>query len=99
MKLNYSVNNSGSLFDVVKSVGEGVFGRTGVRVLDKASMGGEDFSEYLRHIPGFYMYLGTGNGAKKINKPWHHPQFDIDEKALPFGVEFITSFAKRFLNK
>jgi amidohydrolase len=59
-------------------------------------MGGEDFSEYLKFVPGCFVYVGTG--VKKVY-PWHHEKFDIDEKALFKGARFLSETAIRFLNK
>lgn len=61
------------------------------------SMGGEDFSAYLRKAPGCFIKLGTGN--EKINTcyPHHHPKFDVDESALINGVELFLETAIRLL--
>jgi metal-dependent amidase/aminoacylase/carboxypeptidase family protein len=39
------------------------------------------------------MLLGTANPAKGITESWHRPGFDIDEDALPLGVEIIARAA------
>lgn len=49
------------------------------------SMGGEDFAEFLQHIPGCLMRLGTG-ATPETRYPLHHPCFDIDERALRSGM-------------
>jgi metal-dependent amidase/aminoacylase/carboxypeptidase family protein len=36
------------------------------------------------------MLLGTANPAKGITEIWHRPGFDIDEDALPVGVEIMA---------
>ncbi|KAB2443372.1 amidohydrolase [Bacillus luti] len=61
------------------------------------SMGGEDFSAYLRKAPGCFIKLGTGN--KKIDTcyPHHHPKFDVDESALIYGVELFLETTMRLL--
>ncbi len=51
---------------------------------------GEDFAYYLRQVPGTFAFLGTRNDAKGFKAPLHHPEFDIDEEALPLGVEFLV---------
>ncbi len=50
-------------------------------------MGGEDFSYYLQHKPGAFLFLG-GAPADAV-APHHSPHFLIDEEALPFGVEVL----------
>ncbi|HPO04459.1 MAG TPA: M20 family metallopeptidase [Bacillota bacterium] len=50
--------------------------------LRKPLMTSDDFSYYLRKVPGLYMFLGTGN-----RKPLHSGDFDFDEEVLEVGVE------------
>lgn len=57
------------------------------------NMGGEDFSEYARRIPGLFAYLGIRNDEKGITNPHHNPKFDMDESALPYGVAFEVLMA------
>ncbi|WP_459500983.1 M20 metallopeptidase family protein [Bacillus sp. C1] len=61
------------------------------------SMGGEDFSAYLRKAPGCFIKLGTGN--EKINTcyPHHHPKFDVDESALIDGAELFLQATMKLL--
>lgn len=53
-------------------------------------MGGEDFSEYLKFIPGAMFFIGAGNREKGIINPHHHPCFNIDEDALLNGTEALV---------
>lgn len=60
----------------------------------KLSLGGDDFAEYLLHIPGAYAYLGTGNPALPntvISN--HNGNFDVDEDALVIGAGLYAGFA------
>lgn len=68
---------------------------TKVKLIDKPSMGGEDFSEYLEHVKGCFIYIGTK--TKDCNYPWHHPEFDIDEDILPVGAGVFTQIALDYL--
>ncbi|WP_372632183.1 amidohydrolase [Cohnella sp.] len=52
------------------------------------SPAGEDFSFYLRQVPGSFFFLGTSGPQE-----WHHPAFDVDERALPIGASFFASLA------
>jgi len=52
------------------------------------SPAGEDFSFYLQHIPGSFFFLGTSGPQE-----WHHPAFDVDERALPMGASFFAALA------
>ncbi len=62
---------------------------TPVVEIEDPSMGGEDFAEFLEHIPGTLLRLGTG-GTPATRYPLHHPCFDVDESALPTGVAALT---------
>ena len=59
-------------------------------------MGGEDFSEYLKHSPGCFIYVGTADPRMKTGIPWHHPRFDLDESALPVGARLLAAVAGEF---
>lgn len=58
--------------------------------IEEPSMGGEDFAEFLKHIPGSLLRLGTGSGPA-TRYPLHHPCFDIDESAMASGVAALVS--------
>ncbi|HZK01971.1 MAG TPA: M20 family metallopeptidase [Anaerovoracaceae bacterium] len=49
--------------------------------LRKPPMTSDDFSYYLKKVPGLYLFLGTGN-----KKPLHSSNFDFDESVLEIGV-------------
>ncbi|REK09976.1 MAG: amidohydrolase [Planctomycetota bacterium] len=70
------------------AVGEGNVAR-----MDMASMGGEDFSYYLEHVPGCYVRFGTArDGVEQF--PAHSSRFVIDEEALAVGAAFFHAVAK-----
>jgi amidohydrolase len=54
-------------------------------------MGGEDFACYLEKVPGAMFRLGVGNKKIGADKPWHHPAFIIDEKAIPIGITTMAA--------
>ncbi|MPN16517.1 N-acetyldiaminopimelate deacetylase [bioreactor metagenome] len=56
-------------------------------------MAGEDFSCYLQKVPGMMLFVGSGNAEKGITYPQHHAKFDIDEDALPIGMEIMLRAA------
>jgi IAA-amino acid hydrolase len=60
-------------------------------------MGGEDFSYFLERVPGCFVVLGIRNEAKGAVQGVHHPQFVVDEDALPIGTALHASFALRSL--
>ncbi len=60
-------------------------------------MAGEDFSYYQHHCPGTFLMLGCRNPEADAQYPHHHPQFTLDEEALPFGTAILTETALEFL--
>ncbi|MDX8404899.1 MAG: amidohydrolase [Mariprofundus sp.] len=60
--------------------------------IQEASMGGEDFAEFLRATPGCLFRLGTGGGPE-TRYPLHHPCFDIEESAMRSGIAAFTALA------
>jgi len=72
------------------------YGENNVEILEKPSMGGEDFSEYLNLVPGNFMYIGS-SGDKYTSYPWHHSNFNIDEVALPKAAKYIAYTVEEFL--
>lgn len=56
------------------------------------TMGGEDFAQYLRHIPGIFTFFGTGG-----TEEWHHPKFTIDETALAPAAYYLYESALQIL--
>jgi amidohydrolase len=61
--------------------------------METASMGGEDFSYYLEHVPGCYVRFGTaGEGTDQF--PLHSSKFNIDERALAVGAAYFHAIAR-----
>ena len=56
-------------------------------------LGGEDFACYSQHIPACFVMVGAGNEEEGIVNMCHHPQFDIDEKSLLYGMALSVSIA------
>ncbi|WP_339204758.1 amidohydrolase [Paenibacillus sp. FSL K6-3182] len=58
------------------------------------SPAGEDFAFYLKESEGVFVFFGTAGSQE-----WHHPAFDLDEKALPIAASFFASLAVDALRK
>jgi amidohydrolase len=56
------------------------------------SSGGEDFAWYLEHVPGAMARLGVWPGHGPM-RDIHQATFDLDERALPFGVRVLVQAA------
>ncbi|MFD0145715.1 MULTISPECIES: M20 family metallopeptidase [unclassified Streptomyces] len=57
------------------------------------SLGGEDFSWYLEHVPGAMARLGVRTPGDTTRRDLHAGDFDVDERAIAVGVEFFTAAA------
>lgn len=86
------VINNPAISKILAAAGAETLGTENVLTINPV-MGGEDFSLYLEKIPGAFMFVGIGNEAAGIIYPQHHPKYDIDEKALAYGVEIMTRAA------
>lgn len=57
------------------------------------SLGGEDFSWYLEHVPGAMARLGVRTPGERTVRDLHQGDFDADESAIAVGVELFTAAA------
>lgn len=57
------------------------------------SLGGEDFSWYLEHVPGAMARLGVKVPGERGSRDLHQGDFDVDESAIAVGVELFTAAA------
>ncbi|RKQ60587.1 amidohydrolase [Thermovibrio guaymasensis] len=74
-----------------------LLGEERVIILDRPTMGGEDFSVYLQYVPGTFIRLGSRNEEKGTVYPLHNSRFDVDEDALPVGVAVESYLALQWL--
>ena len=85
-----AVINDDALCNVVRELAL----KEGYRVdRQEDTMGGEDFSEYLRLCPGVFIRVGTGGSY-----PSHHPQFTVDPNALWPAAKFFAKLAAERTN-
>jgi amidohydrolase len=66
----------------------GKLGGTAVDI--KPMMGGEDFANYLEQLPGCFAFIGAGDGTPATSQCFHHPRYNIDEKALAWGCALFV---------
>ncbi|HZS76597.1 MAG TPA: amidohydrolase [Ktedonobacteraceae bacterium] len=59
--------------------------------------GSDDMACFLEAVPGCYFIVGARNPDKGAKYPHHHPNFNIDEDALPIAVEVLSRAAMDFL--
>jgi amidohydrolase len=92
---NQPVVNDPATAAMVRSVAAEVVGPDRI-VSPHPLMPGEDIGLIHERVPGVIAFLGCG-AVDGSSFPHHHPQFDIDERVLPIGVEVALRFVARFL--
>ncbi|TWU17513.1 putative hydrolase YxeP [Novipirellula galeiformis] len=93
MTLGFSapaVVNSTPLVDLLSTSATQLFTAGAVEWIDEPSMGSEDFSYYLEHVPGAMFRLGVA-GEQVGHAPLHTPAFDIDERAILVGAKLFAA--------
>ncbi|WNQ12545.1 M20 family metallopeptidase [Paenibacillus aurantius] len=80
-----------------------LFTRTAGQVMGSESwdlinptMGGEDFAFVAQQVPSVMFRLGVC-GGEETAYPLHHPLFDLDESAMPFGSALLAAIAINYL--
>ena len=63
-------------------------------------MPSEDFSAYIKKIPGLFVFLGVNKPGVAADDaaPNHSPRFFVNEDALPTGVRTMASLAMDYLS-
>ena len=77
------------------STAQGLVGEDNIIFPVPPILGGEDFGYYSQKIPACFVMVGAGNEEKGIVNMCHHPQFDIDEACLVYGMALLTNLAMR----
>ena len=85
------VNDEATIEDMRTAAGL-VCGPENVVAIEQ-SLGGEDFSWYLRHVPGAMVRLGVRTPGDTVQRDLHQPSFLADESAIGVGVRFFTELA------
>lgn len=89
-KGNPPVINDSHMVDRIAKAGKEVLGENHVIELEKASMGSEDFAEYLEIIPGALFRIGTCNENEKSHRPLHNSGIIFDEKGITAGAQVLA---------
>jgi amidohydrolase len=87
-----AVVNDAHSVERVRRAGAEVFGEANL-VEPAPLMAAEDFSYFLREVPGAFVLLGAGNDRLGLTAPHHSPEFDFDESVLPRGAELLARLA------
>ncbi|TVR16647.1 MAG: amidohydrolase [Balneolaceae bacterium] len=82
-----AVVNDEECAETIRSSGVELLGTENVILMERPLMAGEDFAFYQQEFPGAFFFLGTGSDEADSKWSWHHPRYNVDEKA------FLTSSA------
>ena len=91
--------NHKEIVDIIVEEAKNIIGEAQTIDLIDPVMGGEDFAQYLKNIPGAFFRLGTCNKEKQTCVPQHNSRFDVDDDALQVGMKIIGASALEFLSK
>lgn len=89
------VSNPLKQTDFVKETVLETLGESALAMMEEPSMGAEDFSYYLKEIPGCYFFLGIKR-KDGSTAPLHNERFDFDDEALSVGISVFTGLVSRF---
>jgi amidohydrolase len=77
------VVNDHGVVDAVQRAVAASLGRDAIRPTEQ-SLGSEDFSWFLEHVPGALVRLGAALPGRRVDL--HSADFDIDERAIEIGM-------------
>jgi amidohydrolase len=84
-----AVVNDERATELCEQAAAGLLGPEAIEPIGLASLGGEDFAEYLLDAPGCFFRLGTRGGPESAF-PLHSGWFDIDERAVALGAKLFA---------
>ncbi len=82
--------------EIVRSVVSRRFGDRALAVVTPQPAS-EDFAFMLERVPGTYVLLGAGDPAHV--HPVHHPRYDFNDAATPYGAEFWRALAHAYFQE
>lgn len=96
-QLGYPVlKNTTEQTKLVIKAAESILGKENVHTEVKPELASEDFAFYLQEIPGAFFWLGCKHGETGA---LHNSKFNLDENALPIGVEIMCKVVEQILGK
>ncbi|HXO96048.1 MAG TPA: amidohydrolase [Chthoniobacterales bacterium] len=89
------MTNDPKVTEICLSAARELVGADRVATDDRPSLGGEDFADYLTHVPGCMVSLGVKRPGTEVTA-LHTSGFDIDEKALLIGARLFARILLRW---
>jgi hippurate hydrolase len=91
-----AIHNDPALYQQVRDVGRRLVGEEHYVDLDEPTMGGEDFSNYLREKPGCFILIGNGDvGPGSVML--HNPRYDFNDEVATLGASYWAMLAETLL--
>jgi metal-dependent amidase/aminoacylase/carboxypeptidase family protein len=87
--------NSAAETELAAAAAAAVVGEDKVERDPAPVMGAEDFAFMLERRPGSYVFIGNGGGddAPMV----HHPQYNFNDEASPFGASYWSKLVEQIL--
>jgi len=89
------MTNDPKVTEICSSAARELVGADRVATDDRPSLGGEDFADYLTHVPGCMVSLGVKCPGTEVTA-LHTSGFDIDERALLIGARLLARILLRW---
>tara|TARA_Y100001970_G_C14131103_1_gene801756 strand:- start:44 stop:1204 length:1161 start_codon:yes stop_codon:yes gene_type:complete len=85
--------NDEDFTNLIISSGMNIIGKKNVIIMEKSSMGGEDFAYYLEKIPGAYFRIGCNDGK---TRDIHTNDFNLDEHCMITGIKVFAEVVDQY---
>ncbi|MEF9953026.1 MAG: M20 family metallopeptidase [Clostridium sp.] len=95
----YPVINDEKMIDIFCNSCKDMMSKEKLKLIEKPSMTGENFSCFSRLVPSLYAYIGTYNEREGAVEGLHSPRFKIDEKVVPFASAVFARVIIDYLNE
>ena len=89
---NPAVVNDAACAEAARRAVEETLGEQAVATYE-GTLAGEDFAEYLQHVPGVLAFVGTRNSAVGAEHPQHSCYYTVDESVLAKGSMVAAQWA------
>ncbi len=91
------VESDPEMVELVKQAATDLLGPSGVCIIERPTLIGEDVSVFMNEVPGCFFALGASNPEEGRMSLHHSPVFDIDESVLWKGTAVFCLSALRLL--
>lgn len=91
------INDEKFTVDVMESAKK-VLGEENIKLMENPVMVGEDFSCYLKEVPGTFVFLSTPLEIDGVMHPHHNSKFALDEQYFNRGVALFVQSTLDFFN-